>query len=183
MKRLLTVLAILVLWPTVAGAATRFTLPPRPVYGMFGNDVESDCTEVASANLTIHEFPGSKVTTAQVESAYQITGGWTAAVLTQMETTGFGGHTIKSYYPIISDLHPGVVSATTESKMIVAANAGGVWAEFYGPTPANHQWSHAVAVIGANATGVTFVTGGEVVSQTWATWNASVAFAYGLVWA
>ena len=155
-------------FPSVAGALVPQSMPHPFHYGMFGNDVVDDCSEVASANLTIHEFHDARITTAQVETAWQLTQGWTDAANTYMETTGFGGHTIKAVIPV-----------TTQAQMIHYANEGGVWAEFFGPSLAAPQWMHDVAVIGANASQITYVTGGEVVSESWAQWDTRFTFTNG----
>jgi hypothetical protein len=169
MKRLLSALVILsspFALANVAGAST-------PAYGAFANARFGDCAFAAIANLTMHEYPAATISTANVLDAWGFKGGQPFLVsLDFVEDTGFDGHTAT------------FEQVTTLPQIINAANHGGVWATWWNGT-------HAVAIIAATPTTVTFVNSnaiqfGEIVQTIpWSLWWGDTGkdwHDYGITW-
>jgi hypothetical protein len=140
-----------VLLANAAGAST-------PAYGGFDNSRYGDCAFAVIANLTIHEYPAAAISTANVLDAWGFKGGQPFLVsLDFVESTGFDGHT--ATFQQVTTL-PGIINA---------ANHGGVWATWWNGT-------HAVAIIAATSSTVTFVNSnaiqfGETVQTVpWSVW-------------
>ncbi|HEY1762736.1 MAG TPA: hypothetical protein VGG17_09105 [Acidimicrobiales bacterium] len=97
-------------------------------------------------------WPKAPITTNEVIRDWR-TYDTTIGPLAFMFEHGLGGHKIESFAPV-----------TTRAQFIKAANSGGVMALILGGI-------HAVAVVGANSKGVTFVTWGTELHVNWASWN------------
>lgn len=136
--------------PALAAGAPQLNTPP---YNAWGNDTVGNCPFAAIANLVRHMWPKAPITTNEVVRDWR-TYGTTIGALPFLFEDGLGGHKISSYAPV-----------TTRAQFIKAANSGGVMALILGGI-------HAVAVIGANSKGVTFVTWGTELHMNWAGWNS-----------
>jgi len=126
----------------------------------FGNFNLGDCQYETAANLILSQWPKSKITTAEVVSAYNTYGSamnpdnlW--AGQDYLISTGFAGHQAKSITPI-----------TTKYQIVQAANHGGVEVTNLGPVR-----MHIFAIISANAKQVTIVDEGFVYRYNWAEFN------------
>lgn len=140
-------------------------------YNSFGDlNGADDCQYETAANLILHEFPKSTITTSEVESAYTTFGGafqgqsvttddgatWTLQGLwagqNYLLAHGFDGHRARAIIPVVS-----------RYAMVHAANSGGLEVTVMGPT-----MNHMFAITRATATEVTEVDAGYVYHYTWA---------------
>ena len=178
MKRLLLLTALLssffVSAPASATPIQNYVFAVHPwisAYSSFDNTTLPDCEYAADANLIQHEHPGAPIATADVVAAWQthpVFVYWDDFTpLNFLETTGFGGFTISSYERIYTD-----------AALSSAANAGGVYAFVNLGLPLYH----ALAVVGANATGPVVVWSGSVTQETWAWYDANIIVEYAVEW-
>jgi hypothetical protein len=158
----LCVSSLVIAAPAMASGAPQLNTPP---YNAWGNDTVGNCPFAAIANLVRHMWPKAPITTNEVVRDWR-TYGTTIGALPFLFEDGLGGHKIDSYAPV-----------TTRAQFIKAANSGGVMALILGG-------AHAVAVVGASSSGVTFVTWGTELHVNWAGWNdLDPTSADGVTWA
>lgn len=139
---------LLIAVPSVASAASQSASP----YQAWGNKNVGDCPFAALANLVRSHWPTAPITTNEVIRDWR-TYDTTIGALPFLFEYGLAGHRIESFAPV-----------TTRSAFIEAANSGGVFATIL-------EGTHAVAVVGANAKGVYFVTWGTEIWVNWAGWQ------------
>lgn len=163
------------MWVFAAGAAE--TKP----YSDFGNFSIGDCGYETDANLILHEYPKAKITTDEVESAYDNLGNlfagtdvttdggeiWTAQGLWTAQnyliSTGFDGHRASS-----------ITQVFTLGQEVAAANGGGLQVVVTGPT-----LMHVFGVIHANAKELTQLDDGTITHLTWSWLLFSYTHAFG----
>lgn len=156
---------------------------PFNSFGNFGSGV-GDCQYETGANLILYEFPGSKITTPEVLSAYDQYGvGWVAvqtpsgpatigAGQNYLLTYGFAGHRAQSIIPV-----------TAKGAIVYAANHGGVEVANIGPTR-----GHMFAMVQATAKTVTLIDDGFVYHYSWKwflyayTYGQAQLFYYFVTW-
>jgi hypothetical protein len=108
-------------------------------------------------------WPSAPITAAQVLQAWRTSG---ATGLVYLQTTGFAGHHINEPSPI----------ANQPTSIIAAGAAGGVYAIIW-------QGTHAVAVVGATARTISYVTWGDLTTVSWAKWDTMDAtYLWGVTW-
>lgn len=128
-------------------------------YGSFDNSGAhgvGDCQYEADANLTLHEFPSTAITTSEVLNAWrtngvdlQSNGLW--AGLDFLEEGGFG-HSAS------------ITQAYTRTAQIFGANHGGLWVYV-------ESMPHAIGIIRANPRYVVSVDDGVISTMTWHAFN------------
>jgi hypothetical protein len=173
---------------SLAGAAG---IHQRAPYQAFGNlSGVGDCGYESDANLVLHRWPRARITTDEVESAYDNLGNlfagtdvttdggeiWTAQGLWTAQnyllSKGFGGHRATS-----------IVQVTTRATEIASANDGGLEVVNEGPVR-----MHVFDIIAANRTHVVIVDDGYVYHYSWAwldwayTQNSETLSYYAVTW-
>lgn len=177
-------------------------------WGMLGNDTRGDCTAAATGHflqaVTAADYTEAVVTDAEVIAFYSATtgynpadpstdqGGVEADVLQYLLKNGFDGHHIVGY-GIVDPKNPLAVKRVVADlggayigvALPISAQTQNVWGEGgQGGDGAAGSWGgHAVAVMGYDATHVSFVSWGNLMKMTWAFWLTYVDEAYGLLWA
>lgn len=154
-----------------AGASTLHATKP---YSAFGNlSGVGDCQYESAANLVLSRWPKARITTAEVESAYDKFGAafegqsvtsdggstWTLEGLwagqNYLIDHGFAGHRARA-----------IIEVTTKASMVAAANSGGLEVVNNGPVR-----QHVFDITAATATHVTIVDDGFVYHYTWSWLN------------
>lgn len=138
-------------------------------YNQFGNLAGvDDCQYETAANLILHQYPKSKITTNQVESAFDTFGDdWQGTQVLQSDgswlneglwagqnfliSQGFDGHRASS------------ITQISQAQAVVDANHGGVEVVNDGPVR-----QHMFAMIAASRTRVVLVDDGFTYHYTWA---------------
>ena len=147
----------------VAGAATYkrhlvfsvkdngWVLVPTAPFQRFGNNVLGDCQYETAANLTLAEFPNTKITTSEVESAWREYGMALNGSLWEgqrfLELKGFG--------------HRAEVTQISQG-LDYAADHGGLEVTIFG------QMEHMLGIIQAQGQNITAVDDGIIYHYSWA---------------
>src|SRR5580704_4962188 len=186
-------------WPCAIGVTAALlasstvsagTIRAQKPYQSFGNLAGvGDCGYESDANLILHEWPKARITTPEVERAYQAYGNefagqsvtsdggqnWTLTGLWEAQlyliSTGFAGHRASSIVQI------------DQVQVPAATQGGGVEVVNDGPVR-----QHVFDIIAANATHVVIVDDGFVYHYTW-TWlnyaytqDGETLTYYGVTW-
>jgi hypothetical protein len=157
------VFALVLLLATVSVMPTTASASNATRYSAFGNLTNGDCSFAAAANLVRMHWPSAPITAAQVLLAYRTSG---VDGLTYLQGPGFGGHHINEPTSI----------ANQPAQIIAAVATGGVFADVM-------QGTHAVAVVGATARTVSYVTWGDLITVSWAKWaTVGVVYLWSVTW-
>jgi hypothetical protein len=178
MKRVLVVLAFL-------GLTFALALPASAAsthYNSIGSPFAKDSQAEALAALTLHQFPGAVITSAQIEAAqaaFPYSGAQISAA-TYVTGTGFDGHLASAFnlMYVSTDLSPNVKPPIeVQNEIIRAARSGGIYVGIDNGAPGSggsteQNAEPAIAIVGATAKLITLVNANGPYTVTWAAFNA-----------
>lgn len=145
---------------------------PTAPFSSFGNWAGiGDCQYETAANLTLAEFPKTKISTAEVVSAFNRYGDlWQGTQVQQSDGSWLNQGLWAGQNFLISQgfgHRASISQAVTLSQMVYGANHGGLEVSITGP-----NLMHMLGIIHANAKEMTVVDDGVIYHYTWTGFTA-----------